>query len=144
MEAYSSSIKKEIYTFTNSQCEFTYRNSYFKSHPGRYVVIEVQFQLRMGVETTPITYAELATKLGIAVGEKAPVAATRKAVLELRAAKPRNGLARKVRCRTCRVTRFLESCRQVQPEKLVRSRLMHQRLILSETAPRWFLRKIQS
>jgi UDP-N-acetylmuramate dehydrogenase len=41
----------------------------------------------MGVETTPITYAELATKLGIAVGEKAPVAATRKAVLELRAAK---------------------------------------------------------
>ena len=47
----------------------------------------MQFQLRIGVETTPITYAELATKLEIAVGEKAPVAATRKAVLELRAAK---------------------------------------------------------
>jgi UDP-N-acetylmuramate dehydrogenase len=41
----------------------------------------------MGVESTPITYAELATKLGIAVGEKATVVATRKAVLELRAAK---------------------------------------------------------
>ena len=79
--------KKEIKTFTNEECDFSYRNSYFKSHPGRYVVIEVQFQLRMGVETTPIIYAELATKLGIAVGEKASVAATRKAVLELRAAK---------------------------------------------------------
>jgi UDP-N-acetylmuramate dehydrogenase len=79
--------KKEIKTFTNEQCEFSYRNSYFKAHPGRYVVIEVQFQLRMGTESTPITYAELANKLEIAVGERAPVAATRKAVLELRAAK---------------------------------------------------------
>ena len=78
---------KAIKTFTNQECDFSYRNSHFKSHPGRYVVIEVQFQLRMGVESTPITYAELATKLEIAVGEKAPVAATRKAVLELRAAK---------------------------------------------------------
>ena len=78
---------KAIKTFTNQECDFSYRNSYFKSHPGRYVVIEVQFQLRIGVETTPITYAELATKLEIAVGEKAPVIATRKAVLELRAAK---------------------------------------------------------
>jgi UDP-N-acetylmuramate dehydrogenase len=79
--------KKEIKTFTNEECQFSYRNSYFKAHPGRYVVIEVQFQLRMGVESTPITYAELAKKLEIGIGEKAPVAATRKAVLELRAAK---------------------------------------------------------
>ena len=79
--------KKEIKTFTNQECDFSYRNSYFKSHPGRYVVIEVQFQLRMGIESTPIVYAELANKLEIAVGEKALVDATRKAVLELRAAK---------------------------------------------------------
>jgi UDP-N-acetylmuramate dehydrogenase len=79
--------KREIKTFTNQECDFSYRNSYFKSHPGRYVVIEVQFQLRMGIESTPIVYAELANKLEIAVGEKAPVVATRKAVLELRAAK---------------------------------------------------------
>ena len=79
--------KKEIKTFTNEECDFSYRNSYFKSHPGRYVVIEVQFQLRMGIESTPIVYAELANKLEIALGEKAPVTATRKAVLELRAAK---------------------------------------------------------
>ena len=78
---------KGLKTFTNSECEFSYRNSHFKSHPGRYVVLDVQFNLRAGEMTTPITYAELATKLGIAVGEKAPIDATRKAVLELRGAK---------------------------------------------------------
>ena len=79
--------KKEIKTFTNEECQFSYRNSYFKAHPGSYVVIEVQFKLRMGIESNPITYAELAKKLEIGIGEKAPVVTTRKAVLELRAAK---------------------------------------------------------
>jgi UDP-N-acetylmuramate dehydrogenase len=78
---------KEIYTFTNSQCEFTYRNSYFKAHPGRYVVLEVQFQLRIGEFSDPITYLELSKKLGIEPGDKASVIATRAAVLELRASK---------------------------------------------------------
>jgi UDP-N-acetylmuramate dehydrogenase len=78
---------KALKTFTNSECEFSYRNSHFKSHPGRYVVLDVQFNLRQGEMTTAITYAELAKKLGIEVGEKAPIAATRTAVLELRAAK---------------------------------------------------------
>ena len=78
---------KEIYTFTNSQCEFTYRNSYFKAHPGRYVVLDVQFQIRIGQMSDPITYLELARKLGIELGDRAPVAATREAVLELRASK---------------------------------------------------------
>jgi len=78
---------KEIYTFTNSQCEFTYRNSYFKAHPGRYVVLDVQFQLRIGEFSAPITYLELSKKLGIEPGDKASVVATRAAVLELRASK---------------------------------------------------------
>ena len=78
---------KGLKTFTNSECEFSYRNSHFKAHPGRYVVLDVQFNLRRGELTTPITYAELAKKLGIEVGEKAPITATRRAVLELRAAK---------------------------------------------------------
>ncbi|MFM1951481.1 MAG: hypothetical protein RJA33_275 [Actinomycetota bacterium] len=78
---------KAIKTFTNSECEFEYRNSIFKRMPGRYIVLSVQFQIRSGEISTPITYAELATKLGIAVGEKAAVVATRAAVLELRAAK---------------------------------------------------------
>jgi len=80
-------VLKEIYTFTNSQCEFTYRNSYFKAHPGRYVVLDVQFQLRIGEFSAPITYLELSKKLGIEPGDKAPVVATRAAVLELRASK---------------------------------------------------------
>ena len=77
---------KAVKTFTNSECEFSYRNSHFKAHPGRYVVLDVQFNLRKGEQTTAITYAELAKKLGIEVGEKAPIAATRRAVLELREA----------------------------------------------------------
>jgi len=78
---------KAIKTFTNAECEFEYRNSIFKRTPGRYVVLSVQFQIRSGEVSTPITYAELAKKLNIAVGEKAPVIDTRKAVMELRAAK---------------------------------------------------------
>ena len=78
---------KGLKTFTNAECDFSYRNSLFKAHPGRYVVLDVQFNLRQGEMTTAITYAELAKKLGIEVGEKAPIAATRTAVLELRGAK---------------------------------------------------------
>ncbi|MEI8215282.1 MAG: UDP-N-acetylmuramate dehydrogenase [Actinomycetota bacterium] len=78
---------KALKTFTNSECEFSYRNSHFKAHPGRYVILDVQFNLRIGEVSTAIMYAELAKKLGIEVGEKAPVDVTRKAVLELRAAK---------------------------------------------------------
>jgi len=79
--------EKALKTFTNTECEFSYRNSYFKSHPGRYVIIEVQFQIRRGEFSDPITYIELSKKLGIEPGEKAPVVATRAAVLELRASK---------------------------------------------------------
>ena len=79
--------EKALKTFTNSECQFSYRNSLFKSHPGRYVVLDVQFQLRIGEFSDPITYLELSKKLGIEPGDKAPVAATRTAVLELRASK---------------------------------------------------------
>jgi len=79
--------EKALKTFTNSECQFSYRNSYFKAHPGRYVVLEVQFQLRRGEFSDPITYLELAKKLGIELGDKASVIATREAVLQLRASK---------------------------------------------------------
>ncbi len=79
--------KKAIKTFTNSECEFEYRNSIFKKNPERYVVISVQFQLRIGQESTPITYLELAKKLGINQGHKALVTQTRDAVIELRRGK---------------------------------------------------------
>jgi UDP-N-acetylmuramate dehydrogenase len=79
--------KKEVKTFTNLECDFTYRNSHFKSHPGKYVILDVQFNLRQGEMTSPITYSELATALGISVGEKASIVSTRKTVLELRGKK---------------------------------------------------------
>ena len=79
--------EKAVKTFTNAQCEFTYRNSHFKAHPGRYVVLDVQFQIRIGEMSDPITYVELAKKLGIDPGDKATVKETRTAVLELRASK---------------------------------------------------------
>ena len=78
---------KALKTFTNQECEFSYRNSHFKAHPGRYVVLDVAFQLRIGEVTTPITYTELASALGISVGEKSSVATCREKVLELRSRK---------------------------------------------------------
>ena len=80
-------VEKTLKTFTNAECQFTYRNSYFKTHPGRYVVLDVQFQIRIGEMSDPITYLELAKKLGVELGDKAPVKETRAAVLELRASK---------------------------------------------------------
>ena len=78
---------KALKTFTNQECEFSYRNSHFKAHPGRYVVLDVAFQLRIGEVTTPITYTELASALGISVGEKSSVSKCREKVLELRSRK---------------------------------------------------------
>lgn len=78
---------KALKTFTNSECEFSYRNSIFKSEPGRYVVLDVAFQLRIGELSEPVTYAELASKLGIQIGERAPIEKVRVTVLELRSAK---------------------------------------------------------
>jgi UDP-N-acetylmuramate dehydrogenase len=79
--------EKQVKTFTNSQCEFSYRGSHFKEHPGRYVILDVAFQIRTGEMSDPITYVELSKKLGIEPGEKASVVAVRSAVLELRASK---------------------------------------------------------
>jgi UDP-N-acetylmuramate dehydrogenase len=49
--------------------------------------LDVQFQIRIGEMSEPITYLELAKKLGIEPGDKASVKETRAAVLELRASK---------------------------------------------------------
>lgn len=79
--------KSEVVTFTNQMCNFSYRNSIFKEASGRYVILSVTFQLRKGEMSLPISYAELAKHLSVNLGDKAPVAAVRKAVLELRGSK---------------------------------------------------------
>ncbi|WZH50588.1 MAG: UDP-N-acetylmuramate dehydrogenase [Nocardioides alkalitolerans] len=77
-------------TFAAADCGFGYRHSRFKSEPGRYVVLDVTFQLGVGGPDAlgaPVRYAELARTLGVAVGERAPLADVRAAVLGLRAGK---------------------------------------------------------
>ena len=78
---------KSIKTFTNDECQFTYRNSLFKKQPGRFVILEVQFNLRRGEMSAPISYEELAKELGISVGQKSEVTKVREAVLRIRARK---------------------------------------------------------
>ncbi|MDQ6934980.1 MAG: UDP-N-acetylmuramate dehydrogenase [Actinomycetota bacterium] len=74
-------------TFAAADCGFGYRTSRFKAEPGRYVVLEVTFQFRLADLSAPVGYAELAQTLGVEPGQRAPVAAVRRAVLDLRARK---------------------------------------------------------
>ncbi len=74
-------------TFAVADCGFGYRTSRFKAEPGRYVVLDVAFQLKLGTLGSPIRYAELAAALGVEVGDRAPIEAVREAVLALRTRK---------------------------------------------------------
>ncbi|MBO0899606.1 UDP-N-acetylmuramate dehydrogenase [Cellulomonas sp. zg-ZUI222] len=53
----------------------------------RYVVLDVTFQMKEGSLSAPVGYPELARALDITVGERAPLADVRAAVLALRARK---------------------------------------------------------
>jgi UDP-N-acetylmuramate dehydrogenase len=77
-----------------ADCSFAYRDSRLKraasAGPGgtdRYVVLEVDFDLVREPLSPPVGYAELARRLGVAVGERAPLAEVRAAVLDLRRGK---------------------------------------------------------
>ncbi|RYY44763.1 MAG: UDP-N-acetylmuramate dehydrogenase [Actinomycetales bacterium] len=79
--------EQRVRTLFAVDCGFGYRHSRFKDEPGRFVVLAVAFQLRLGDLSAPVAYAELATRLGVDVGDRAPLADVRGAVLALRAAK---------------------------------------------------------
>ncbi|MGH3508767.1 MAG: UDP-N-acetylmuramate dehydrogenase [Nocardioidaceae bacterium] len=79
--------ERVVRTFAGADCGFSYRSSRFKREPGRYVVLEVTFQFRLGDRSAPIGYAELARSLDVAPGETAPTADVRDAVLALRRSK---------------------------------------------------------
>ena len=70
-----------------AECGFGYRTSAFKRDPGRWAVLAVTLRLEQSELSTPIRYAELARTLGVQVGERAPLGATRDAVLGLRRGK---------------------------------------------------------
>lgn len=71
-----------------ADCRFAYRDSMFKSgEPGRYVVTSVTFRLHVDSLSRPVKYAELASALGVSMGERAPVGEVRSAVVKIRARK---------------------------------------------------------
>lgn len=81
-----------VRTLFTADCALGYRTSRFKNPPageapGRFVVLSVTFQLRPSPWSAVVRYPELARRLGVEPGERAPLAAVREAVLALRAAK---------------------------------------------------------
>ncbi|MBA2638912.1 MAG: UDP-N-acetylmuramate dehydrogenase [Nocardioidaceae bacterium] len=74
-------------TLDNADCGFGYRTSRFKAEPGRFLVLEVCFELAFGDLSAPVAYAELARRLGCELAERRPLAEVRDAVLALRSAK---------------------------------------------------------
>jgi UDP-N-acetylmuramate dehydrogenase len=76
-----------VRTLAVADCGFGYRTSRFKQDPGRFVVLTVRFQFRRGDLGTPVRYAELARRLGVEQGARAPMSRVREAVLGLRRGK---------------------------------------------------------
>ncbi|MGL5858867.1 MAG: UDP-N-acetylmuramate dehydrogenase [Angustibacter sp.] len=80
---------QRVVTMANADCRFGYRRSAFKDASsrgptGRYVVLDVTYQLRLGDLSAPIEYADLAGDLGVRVGDRVPLAEARVAVLAQR------------------------------------------------------------
>jgi UDP-N-acetylmuramate dehydrogenase len=79
--------RREVVELAGADCGFGYRTSLFKRHPGRFVVLGVTFGLTRDPMSLPIRYAELARRLGVATGERVPLADARATVLGLRRGK---------------------------------------------------------
>ena len=80
-------IARETRTFYFDNCRFGYRTSVFKEYSPRLVILDVQFQLRLGAQSMPVTHADLARELGIEVGQRSTSTAVRETVLRLRRSK---------------------------------------------------------
>ena len=76
-------VDQQVRTMTPPDCRFTYRHSLFKASD-RHVVIDVMFQLTLQSLSQPVRYADLATQLGVEVGQRVPLAEAREAVLAQR------------------------------------------------------------
>ncbi len=75
--------QQQVRTLASLDCAFTYRHSVFKA-TSRYVVLDVLFQLIPSELSQPVGYADLARQLGVAPGERVPLADARDAVLAQR------------------------------------------------------------
>ena len=100
--------ERRVRTLAVGELDFGYRTSLLKrsmhseSPPGaggeselpapwypspRYVVLSVQLQFRLGTLSAPTGYGELARRLGVEVGQRAPMSDVRETVLALRGGK---------------------------------------------------------
>lgn len=95
--------ERRVRTFAVGELGFGYRTSLLKRsmhsegreddprapwYPSpRYVVLSVQFQFRRGTLSAPVGYGELARRLGVEVGQRAPMKDVRETVLGLRGGK---------------------------------------------------------
>ena len=76
-----------------SDLDFGYRSSVFKTRAGeleperRGIVLQVEFELEASELSSPVRYAQLASALGVAEGERVAIRAVREQVLQLRGAK---------------------------------------------------------
>lgn len=74
-----------------SELELGYRTSAFKDSPARAgrrgIVLSLDLRLEANTLSAPVAYDQLAAALGVALGERAPLAHARAAVLRLRASK---------------------------------------------------------
>ncbi|MGL4831980.1 MAG: UDP-N-acetylmuramate dehydrogenase [Propionibacteriaceae bacterium] len=86
VRAYDRQLR-QITTFEAAECGFSYRDSRFKWSLGRYVVLDVWFQLQRDELSRDIAYPELARELGVELGQAAPLRETRAAVLTIRGRK---------------------------------------------------------
>lgn len=76
----------ETFELGREDCGFGYRTSAFK-RSRRHLILEVTLELEVSDLSRPIAYAQLADALDLDVGEQAPLAEVREAVLELRRSK---------------------------------------------------------
>lgn len=86
--------QRKIRTMFAIELGFGYRDSVLKRSLGegftptpRYVVLDVTMHMRFGTRSAPVRYGQLASALGIELGETASTEDVRAAVLKLRSAK---------------------------------------------------------
>ena len=80
-------LSGEVHDLDPEACLFDYRSSVFKRDPGRWLVLRVSFALERTALSEPVRYAELAARLRVDEGARAPIAEVREAVLTLRRGK---------------------------------------------------------
>jgi UDP-N-acetylmuramate dehydrogenase len=85
VRAYDRQLDKVV-DFAPEECHFAYRMSIFK-HSDRWVVLSVDLRLNVSGVSAPIQYAEVASALGVEIGDVVDLAVAREAVLKLRAGK---------------------------------------------------------